>query len=371
MRATDRYFSPDYQTAGKRFREAVAACSGRLDSLKLSATGPAREDLAIDIGWFGTPNPQRVLVHSCGVHGVEGFAGAAIQLQWLNEGIAALPADAAVVLVHMLNPYGAAWLRRVNENNVDLNRNFGWPRRVHDDAAAREYAALDALLNPQSPPRADFFYARAVWLVCRHGMKKLRDTVIGGQTVNARGLFFAEVKLEPGPAAYQDYLGARLVQTERVVAIDVHSGFGRYGEDTLMVDAAPNRALVNESMQKCFGARIQLSDAGDAAYRVDGTQQDMYSSLLPGARVHFATQEFGTLHPLRVLAALRAENRWHHFGAGAWEHATRRHLRAVFCPADQGWRENVLRRGRDVIHQALELAFLPDTAGKLTAGNVS
>jgi hypothetical protein len=29
-----------------------------------------------------------------------------------------------VVLVHALNPYGFAWLRRVNENNVDLNRNF-------------------------------------------------------------------------------------------------------------------------------------------------------------------------------------------------------------------------------------------------------
>ena len=189
MRATDRYFSPDYQTARKRFSEAVVAGGGALDSLTLPATGPAHEELAIDIGWFGASNPRRVLVHSCGVHGVEGFAGAAIQLQWLDQGVAALPADAAVALVHLLNPFGAAWLRRVNENNVDLNRNFSWPRRGHDDAAAREYAALDVLLNPQSPPRADFFYARAAWLVCRHGMKKLRDTVIGGQTVNARGLF--------------------------------------------------------------------------------------------------------------------------------------------------------------------------------------
>jgi len=30
----------------------------------------------------------------------------------------------AAVLVHAINPYGFAWTRRVNEDNVDLNRNF-------------------------------------------------------------------------------------------------------------------------------------------------------------------------------------------------------------------------------------------------------
>jgi hypothetical protein len=28
------------------------------------------------------------------------------------------------MLIHALNPFGFAWLRRVNEANVDLNRNF-------------------------------------------------------------------------------------------------------------------------------------------------------------------------------------------------------------------------------------------------------
>ena len=34
------------------------------------------------------------------------------------------PADVRVVMIHALNPYGMAWVRRVNEDNVDLNRNF-------------------------------------------------------------------------------------------------------------------------------------------------------------------------------------------------------------------------------------------------------
>jgi hypothetical protein len=370
MSDSNRYFSPDYQTARKRFRDAVAGAGGHLDSLPLAVTGPDHEDLSIDIGWFGANKPQCVLVHSSGVHGVEGFAGSAIQLQWLTGGIAAPPADAAIVLVHMLNPYGAAWSRRVNENNVDLNRNFGEPQ-ARDENVARGYAALDALLNPPSPPCTDLFYARAAWLVCRDGMAKLRRAVIGGQTVNARGLFYKGEHLEPGPAAYQRYLASKLTDTKRIVAIDVHTGYGRYGEDTLMIDAAPNRARVNAGMRNGFGDCVALSDGSSSTYHVDGTQQDMYSGLVPDAEVYFATQEFGTLHSLRVLAALRAENRWHHYGSGAFEHASRRRLQAVFCPVDDAWRANVLRRGREVIVQAQALAFACAEAAVQAGGGAS
>ena len=46
-----------------------------------------------------------------------------LQLALLDAPPAPGPGD-ALVLVHVLNPYGMAWLRRTNENNVDLNRNF-------------------------------------------------------------------------------------------------------------------------------------------------------------------------------------------------------------------------------------------------------
>jgi len=73
--------------------------------------------------WFGSDRPRRTLLISSGLHGVEGFAGSATQLQFLDK-MQFPPDDTAVVLFHSLNPYGMAWLRRVNEQNVDLNRNF-------------------------------------------------------------------------------------------------------------------------------------------------------------------------------------------------------------------------------------------------------
>ena len=356
MSNTDRYFSPDYVTARIRFRAAVAAQNGRLDVLKLQHTGPGDEALTIDIGWFGAAHPERALVHSCGLHGVEGFAGSAIQLQWLSAGIAALTDDAAIAIVHVLNPYGVAWLRRVNEHNVDLNRNF----RAPDDDGAEiggDYPLVDALLNPQSVPRSDLFYARAVALVLRYGLSRMRLAVVTGQRINPRGLFYAGNKLESGPQLYQDYLQEKLAGARRITAIDVHTGLGRYGADTLLLVAGTERAGVNRAMREVFGERAQLDDNEGVAYRVQGAQIDMYYGLFPRADVQFATQEFGTFSGLSVLAALRAENRWHHHGSGAIDNPVKRQLLNAFCPDDETWRRQVLRRGDEVIRQACSLAF--------------
>jgi hypothetical protein len=359
MSGASGYFSPDFATARNRFRAAVAEHHGRLDVLELEIAGPAGESLTIDIGWFGAPRPNRVLVHSSGLHGVEGYAGSAIQLQWLAQGIAALPGDAAIAIVHVLNPYGFAWTRRVNENNVDLNRNF---RPPGDDGAdlGDDYATFDALLNPRSVPRADFFYARAAWRVLRRGMANLRQAVAGGQCVNPRGIFYSGRQMEAGPQLYQGYIKDKLARASRIVAIDVHTGLGSYGEDKLLVDASKARAGMNLKMRNAFGERTQLSDNESIAYRVRGAHEQMYFRLFSVSTVHFATQEFGTFHALRVLAALRAENRWHHFGAGTPDHPSKKQLRKMFGPDDEAWRERILRRGQEVVRQACALAFGKD-----------
>ena len=58
-------------------------------------------------------------------HGVEGFCGSGLQVDWLaRKGPAALPGDTAALFVHAINPYGFAWLRRVTDEGNDLNRNY-------------------------------------------------------------------------------------------------------------------------------------------------------------------------------------------------------------------------------------------------------
>jgi Protein of unknown function (DUF2817) len=82
---TQSYFSPDYATAQQRFRSAAERVGAARESLELDVKGPAGEDLAIDIAHLGADNPRRVILHSSGIHGVECFAGSAIQLQLLLD----------------------------------------------------------------------------------------------------------------------------------------------------------------------------------------------------------------------------------------------------------------------------------------------
>jgi hypothetical protein len=342
------FFSPDYRTARNRFREGVEACGGRNDPLPIAAPGPAGEQLAIDIGWFGATNPRQVLMHSSGVHGVEGFAGSAIQLQWLREGIPRLAPEAALVMVHAINPYGMAWLRRFNENNVDLNRNFRTPCDADD---AIEYLKLDAFVNPQSAPRPDLFYVRAAGLVLRHGLPSLRQAIQGGQRILPRGLFYGGTEPEEGVLKFAEYLQSRLTGAERIVGIDVHTGLGRYGDDRLLVDGDPEREQARLSIRKVFGERVQEISGEGISANVAG-QHELFYRLFPRAQVYFTTQEFGTFHGIRVLAALRDENRWHHFGSGGVDHWSKKQLLHAFSPRDPAWQQKVLLRGSEVVGQA-------------------
>ena len=342
-----RYFSPDYRTARDRFREAVHAARGRLDTIALDARGPGGEPLTIDIGSFGAERPRRVILHSSGIHGVEGFAGSAIQLQLL-EAMPRLGADHAVVLVHFLNPYGGAWLRRVNEENVDLNRNFLGPGEAYAGGPAG-YAALDPLLNPPSAPAQDFFYAQVLWQIAQHGLTSLKQSAAAGQYDFPRGLFFGGTRRQQGPERYEAFLRGRLAGAARVIAIDVHAGVGDYGEDLLLAEEEEY-----EAARLVFGSRVVLADPRrSAAYRIRGGYERMLGRVFSGAGVHFVAQEFGTYGPLHVVRALREENRWHHYGDGTLAHPSKQALREAFSPDDDAWREAVLERGQASMQQAV------------------
>jgi hypothetical protein len=351
-----RYFSPDYRTARDRFREAVHAAHGRLDAIAIDARGPGSELLTIDIGWFGAERPQRVILHSSGIHGVEGFAGSAIQLQLLAT-MPELGADHAMVLVHFLNPYGGAWLRRVNEENVDLNRNFLGPGEAYAGGPAG-YAVLDPLLNPPSPPAQDFFYAQVLWQIAQHGLTSLKQSAAAGQYDFPRGLFFGGKRLQQGPERYEAFLRERLAGAARVIAIDIHAGVGDYGEDLLLAEDEEY-----EAARLVFGPRVVLADPDrSAAYRIRGGYERMLGRVFAGAGVHFVAQEFGTYGPLHVVRALREENRWHHHGDGSLTHPSKLGLREAFSPDDDAWREAVLDRGQASMHQALR-ALTVDSLG--------
>src|SRR5215469_7460690 len=140
-------FSATYAEARAKFCEAAAAQGGAIRSrLNPHRKGPNGELLYLDTARFGPSDAANMLVMISSTHGVEGHCGSGAQIAWLRTGGAArLPANTGVLIVHAINPYGFAWTRRVNEDNVDINRNFV----DHDKAypANDGYAVLaDAVL---------------------------------------------------------------------------------------------------------------------------------------------------------------------------------------------------------------------------------
>lgn len=349
------FFSDNYATARSRFCAKASEKGATLHRLPLSAKGPDDLDLSIDIAIFGNPKPQRVVLHSSGLHGVEGFAGSAIQLK-LMDTLPQLPEDAAVVFAHILNPYGMAWLRRVNESNVDLNRNFLSEDEAYNGAPLA-YQKLDSMLNPESTPGFDFFLLRTTGCILRYGYNSLKQAIVGGQYEYPKGLFFGGSTLEEGPRRYSEWLTEHLGSTQHVVAIDIHTGLGKSGEDTLLVEGEPD-SLLYKDLQAVFGERVAPWDPDQGvAYAIKGGHPNAVERVISNGTVHFVTQEFGTLAPLKVLHALREENRWHHWGTGELDHASKKSILAAFRPDHPNWKTSIIRRGDELAQQSYRLAF--------------
>jgi hypothetical protein len=325
----------------------VQKVGGRLHSLELAARAPSGRSLSIDIGWLGSETPQYALIHSSGTHGVEGFAGSAIQLQLLDR-LPPVSDNTALIFVHVLNPFGMAWFRRTNENNVDLNRNFLSDGQY--SGCPPGYARVDSFLSPKTKPSHDFFLMKSMLMIRRFGLKPLVQAIGGGQYEYPQGLFYGGRKLEEGPEKYHAFLRERLSTARGSLAIDVHTGIGRFGRDMLIVERNHY-----ESLRRVFGKRVTLSEPEHGpAYRIRGGLSNLLSNALPAAGFRFMAQEFGTYNPIKVLHRLREENRWHHFGAGSLDHSTKRELKEAFCPSSKQWRDRVLSRGRAVVELGLE-----------------
>ena len=139
------YFSGNYAQARRAFREAAASAGAALGAHHNPATGPGGIELSTETARLGAQDAERLLVVISGTHGVECFCGSGLQVGLLKSGLAAeMPRGTAILLIHAINPSGFAWVRRVTEDNVDLNRNFIDHARPHPVNAAVVAAAQEA-----------------------------------------------------------------------------------------------------------------------------------------------------------------------------------------------------------------------------------
>jgi len=349
--------------------------------------------LAMDVAACGNPEADRVVIISSGLHGVEGFFGSAVQLAWLEARGPdwSPPPGAAVVLIHALNPFGFAWVRRWNENNVDLNRNFLDDRNfLAMDPQYQEsravYQRLTSFLNPASAPlrwepytlkvihrilsegygararlpkgeRTSFLALRAIF---RLRLSELKKTLPVGQYEVPTGLFYGGAGVEETTRILRDRLPVWVKDADLVLHLDYHTGLGGYADYRLLTKDEKGSARQRWQATHLGEGTVEAL-GGETAYRARGGLPTFFRDHLSGKQYHGLTAEFGTYSPLRVLGALRAENRAHFFDTRdsrsfRW---AKQQLLDAFCPGDRGWRIAVVAKGVALIEQAFKACLDP------------
>jgi hypothetical protein len=187
------YFSATYTEARRRFVGSALEMNGAVEArANPGAKGALGEELATDVARFGDMAAENLLIVCSGTHGNEGFCGSGVQIGFIHEGIiGARPKSVAVLLVHAVNPYGFSHIRRVTEDNVDLNRNF------QDFAKALtpnvRYAEIHEWLVPSDwhgPARTAADVALTTWRDANGGLSAYQAAVAGGQYAFPDGLFY-------------------------------------------------------------------------------------------------------------------------------------------------------------------------------------
>lgn len=356
----DRCFTQDYRTARALFRDRAEVAGGTLSLYKNPNKGPYGEDLTTDIAWFGPEDAGKVMVLVSATHGVEGFCGSGAQLDWIESGMPGLDkADTAVMLVHAINPYGFAWLRRTTEEGVDLNRNCilfenGLP-------ANDGYCELADAFLPKTRDAAIVDAAKQVLEAYKaeHGAKAFAIARSSGQYTHPEGYFYGGT--QPTWALQTIYricdefeLGSR----QSVAIIDYHTGLGSFGYGEPICGHSPGTS----GQARCrawYGRSLSEPMLGtSSSVVIAGLTQYAWERKIGGDRMTFIALEYGTLEPNVGVEALRDDHWLHTYGKPDWAsdetQSIKRSIRGFYHPDSQDWKELVLMRSRQIISQTVE-----------------
>jgi len=353
-------FPAGYRSSRAAFLHASREIGMRVESFEHPLTGSDGAQVCTDVASTGRADASRVLFIVCGTHGVEGLCGAGMQLGVMRGRLLQRNLPLRFVFVHALNPHGFLDLRRTNEDNVDLNRNFiDHTARPASNAA---YAEVHPMLVPDdwggaAHAEADVQLAR---FIEQRGGAALQAAISAGQYDFPDGLFYG------GRApAWSNLLWRRLLreyagQARSIAVVDFHSGLGERGACEVISGAAAGSSEI-ELARRWFGDDIVFPGSTSTAPAAVGFMGTSIAETLPQARSALVIAEIGTVAFERIFAVLRADN-WFHArgqrGSRLWQE-TKAAMEEAFVGRDRQWQQAVLAHADAICRRAV--AGLLDT----------
>ncbi len=354
-----RHFSRTTQEADEKFWAACRHAGVEPVLFRHPRQGPGGESLHLSVVQLGPTDAPKHLVIVSGTHGVEGFAGSAIQCRALSDpGFCRLPPDIAITFVHLINPYGCAWDRKETENNVDLHRNFIYTAPPYPTNDEFDRIADFLHIDEWSGPSRDAADARLKAYIDTHGMFETRAVIAQGQHRHPLGIRFNGTEPTWSKRTMDRIVAGWLRHAKQVAVLDVHTGYGKAGASEVFTYSSTGSGEY-ERLAAWLGGVTTLQK-GKVRLAVHPRMPYNYiADLVPGAEVTVAALEFGTDEGPRDELTLIREDNFIHLRGDPFSpegRVTRARMRAVFYLERESWKEYVLKRGDEVLaHMKLGL----------------
>lgn len=306
-----------------------------------------------------------VLLVTAGLHGVEGLTGLDLLTRWAARGSALTDArenGISLVVVPCINVWGCQNIRRVDESNVDLNRNFRrWgPETSGTPPDNPGYDTLHSALVPTDWSRDTVAEANAriAQFITTHGMAAYQNALSCGQYTHTDGLFYGGTKPSWSNVTLRRVLQTSLSNAKRIAHIDIHTGLGPWTIGEVLCPAEAEDPML-ERAKRWWGDAVRspfVHNGGSVSAAVTGHMAGAITRLLPHAEVTSMAIEFGTYPIERVVNALRAEQVWHNSGrpSSAFGREVQGELMECFCPNNRQWRDACFDQFMHRVTQALQ-----------------
>jgi len=296
-----------------------------------------------------------------------------------------------------VNPFGWHCNRRWNEEGADLNRNV--LQETEFEALSRPGTERQQLYDTHEwlwnwprvwvPVLDDvWFAAKAAYAITFVGMVNVKRAIVAGQYHRPDGLYYGGgPRMAASHALLLPLLRRVAVPASAAFIIDVHTGLGPYGVDSLMppltgkgggdqANAAAIRAIFGqEGASEHVEGRDFILDAASPANAAGGTASagyeltrgstenyiDMVGKEKDGwARALSVVQEFGTLPGPLVLRGMVIERaEWVHQRAATSASGCNGTVRGAHAARDAfyvqeaSWQAKIVRRGVRLAEQAV------------------
>ena len=347
-------------------------------------------------------DPDRIkslAVLTGGLHGSEARIAIKAQCDLLKsfaEDKQQLPPNTAILFIPAVNPWGASYSDRCNQNNVDLNRNFPTNQNVYDPHPSGHlqtvWEEMNTFMNPDQEQSAPRFYLRLIVKFIKYLVLKLITqeanpmpaAIAGGQNLDRQKLFYGGTDQESNTKAVIKMTEESLALFPHVTTVlhnDDHTGLAKKGAHSVEVKASPTTleehvtATISSRLEQSQipnGYQVERPSSRQVFYSIDGDITDWFMGLKAqhNSITHIISvcQEVGTINcilgseppALQALsAALWRKNNSQQSSPGELEDLFRTeeytHLRETFCPDDDGWARQGLDNYRDTTEALLTL----------------